>query len=796
MKGELQQFLCLVLLINTLFGIHRLKAQQAKVITGGIKGVIVDASTQSPIPYATIVVKSKQDQITLTGGISNDKGKFEIEAISSGDIVVLIQFIGYKTIRREISLKNTIEDMGILSLSEEAQALASVDIIAERSTIEQRIDRKVINVGKDLTTAGASAADIMSNIPSVDVDQDGNVSLRGNTNVQVFIDGKPTNISSDQLLQQIPSTSIKKIELITNPSAKYTPEGMSGIINVVLRKEVTTGFNGSVNTGFIVWDHIQFNGSTDLNYKTGDINIYGSYGTNLRKRRVIGNIRRPLDASNEDWYSNRDGNSQLFKIGLDYTIGKKSKLSLYTNQNIFENDILADNQVSFTGATAFINQHYTSLRENTNASYNIDFKQEFNKGQTLEFEADYNRYKGSDNADFSVGNEQGSNIYLEDVSDTRDNTVLNLDYVYPISKKTTLEIGAEARLQEIDNTFMTTNLHNEDATYSYSRDIYSLYTTFGQNLGKWSYQLGARFENYEATGDFKESNKEPQLFEDVIFSIYPSAFIKYTPNIETQNNSYQLSYSRRVDRPGLNQITPIRVWSSARVTNVGNPSLNPQFTNSIEANYTRRLPKGSITTGIFYRSISDEITRFAFQDPELPAQILFSYNNYKDNTAYGFEISGSYKPFSWWNGNVSFDVYAQTQKGVTEGEEIAVDNVLYNMRMTHSFKVNKKFSLQLFGMYRGANDNLQYETKALYFVNAGARYSFANRSGTVSLNMNDVFNTQQFSFNAYRPITQIGTFNWNSRTVYLGLSYRFGKKHTGLKRKKRDANEKKGGDFL
>ena len=798
MRGNIRNILLTTFLISGL-NMHLAFAQSSKGPdpTATIKGVVVDKAHKEPIGYAAIVIKNGAGNQTISGGISNERGKFEIKKIPYGEILMEAQFIGFKTIERELSVNSKIIDIGTIVLEEEAQVLESVEIIAERSTIEQRIDRKVINVGKDLTTAGASAADIMGNIPSVDVDQDGNLSLRGNDNVRILVDGKPTNIATGQLLQQIPSTSIKKIELITSPSAKYNPEGMSGIINIVLHKNANKGFNGSINAGVIIWDNVQFNGSTDLNYRTGKFNIYGSYGANLRKRRVLGTIFRQADDSNEQWNSASDGNSHLFKIGMDYFINDKNTLSFYTNQNIFDSDILGKNKVLFNGQSAFIDQVYDSERDNRNASYNFDFKHGFAKeGHTLELEIDHSGFKDNELSDFTIENQVNIDNYLDDITNNRDNAIVNLDYVNPLSEKTTLEIGAEARMQSIDNVFHTSNSNSNNSTYSYDRDIYSFYVTYGQNLGKWAYQIGTRMENYDVSGLFKQVDANDRSFEDEIFSIYPSAFLRYTPDMDTQKNSYRLSFSRRVDRPGLDQINPIRVWSSARVTNLGNPDLRPQFTNSVEANYTRKLNKGSITSGMFYRVISDEITRFAFQDPQLPSRILFSYNNYQDNKVYGFELSGNYRPFEWWNFNASFDIYAQTQKGVAEDEEIEVDNVLYNVRMTNNFKVNKNLTFQLFGLYRGANDNLQYETKAFYFVNGGARYSFAQGKGSLSLNMNDVLRTQRFAFRGYRPIIQIGEFNWNSRTLYFGLSYRFGGSNGSLKRKKRDSNEKKGADFL
>ena len=247
---------------------------------GSVSGTVVDAKTNEPIPYATVVVKD-MDGKTITGGITDELGVFEIKKIPEGKRIVEIQFIGYQTFKKEINLVsgNLKQNLGSIQLVEEAASLEEVTVVAETSTITQKVDRKVINVGKDLTSAGTTASELLNNVPSVSVDsQTGNVSLRGNENVRVLVDGKPTNIDAAQLLQQIPSTSIKSVELITNPSAKYNPEGMSGIINIVLHKNANQGFNGSVNSGATAGHYVRYNTSTNMNYKTGKVNFFGNYG--------------------------------------------------------------------------------------------------------------------------------------------------------------------------------------------------------------------------------------------------------------------------------------------------------------------------------------------------------------------------------------------------------------------------------------------------------------------------------------------------------------------------------------
>ncbi|KZS38286.1 TonB-dependent receptor [Aquimarina aggregata] len=770
------------------------------VILGTIKGKIVDKNLNQPIPYATVVLTDVSEKI-ISGGISTENGDFLIADIPKGSYTLKIQFMGYTSYSRTIDISKTNKDIdiGIVTLDEEAESLDDVTIVAERTTIEQKIDRKVINVGKDLTTTGGTAAEIMNNIPSVNVDQDGNIALRGNQNVRILIDGKPTNISAAQLLKQIPSTSIKKVELITNPSAKYNPEGMSGIINIVLHKNSNMGFNGNLNLGVNFDKNARFNNSIDLNYRTGKVNIYGNYGTNITKNLNGGFVFREDDNSRQNFRFLDNNKSHLIKIGIDYYINERNTFSVYTNQNLFDGVTRGFTDVLFLNNDQDdLIQNLISDSDNLGGTYNLDYKHNFIKeGHNIELEVDFNDFESDSDDDFSfTGGNGTATAYNDLIGNNRTNTTINLDYVNPLSEKAKLELGYELRLRRTDNDYASTLFPNSNFTYD--RDIHSIYATYGKNLEKWSYQIGTRVENYQVDATFieKRSSQDDIIrkFEDDIFTIYPSAYISYTPG---EKNSYQLSYSRRVDRPGLNQVNPIREWSVPRITSRGNQNLEPQFTNSIEANYTRKLQNGSITSGVFYRIINNEINQTLITDPIVPDGQILTFDNFDNNSAYGIEISGNYKATKWWSLNASFDLYGQTQKGIVNNISREVDAVIYNFRINNSLKATKNLTFQVFGFYRGPQDGVQFESKPFYFVNTGARYNFLDGKGTFSINYNDLFNTMRFRFESDVPFRQNGRFQGETQTVYLGLSYRFGSgKNKKLSRKRRDNNEKSGGGIL
>ncbi|WP_372938518.1 TonB-dependent receptor domain-containing protein [Seonamhaeicola sp.] len=795
---------------------------------GSIFGTVLDATLKQPLPYVNVIIKDNNNN-TLTGGITSDDGTFKIEKIDEGNITVNIQYIGYKTYIKNVTLKkgNYNVNLGSIYLEEEAESLDAVTVVAEVSTIEQKVDRKVITIGKDLTTAGATASDIMNNLPSVSVDQQtGNISLRGNENVRVMVDGKLSNVPIAQLLKQIPSTSIKSIELITNPSAKYNPEGMSGIINIKLHKNTQIGFNGNLNVGLTKEIFAKFNSSIDMNYRNGKFNFYGNYGNNIGKYDNFGFINRLDDNSRQDFKFGNNNQSHLYKFGVDFYLNEKNTLSFFTNQNSFNGDGFGNTVITYPSTTQW--QLFNSLSENHSGQYNFAYKHEFNnEDETLDIEIDYNDFTNDEDANFSFINFTFPTDYMDFVNTNRDQTTINVDYVKPLNEESKLELGAEVRLFGTDVDYNSTgqtyseqgNLIPTPSTdFEYKRDIYSAYATYSKSFEKWSYQIGARLESVteeaNALRTFDDGTTEITPFENNYFQVYPSIFISYNAS---DKNTYQLSASRRVDRPGLQQVNPIREWSTPRVSSFGNTELKPQFTNSVEANYTRKLNKGSITGGVFFRIIEDNINRYVRIDRTdvTSGNVILSYDNFDNTTAYGIELSSNYRPTKWWSVNGSFDLFSQEQSGITEyidnpdiqnatiadikTNETVVDNIVWNLRLFNNFRASKKLSFSLFSMYRGKQKGIQFTRKPMFMLNTGMRYSFLkDQRATFSFNYSDIFNTMNFEFDGTSPFPNQGQFNWESNTWNVALSYRFGGgKYRALKRKQRDDNTKQeSGGFL
>ena len=774
--------------------------------SGSIKGKVIDKNTNEPLPYVNIILKDN-DKI-VTGSVTTDDGNFTINKLALQKYTVEIQFIGYTTVVRNIDLTSDAnQTLGTIAILEDVAQLNDVEVVAEQSQMVQKIDRKVINVGKDLIASGTTASEIMNNIPTVSIDpQTKEISMRGNSNVRVLIDGKPSNVSVEQLLQQIPSASIKQIELITNPSAKYNPEGMSGIINIILHKNSQDGFNGSLNTGVTFGITPKTNSALNMNYRVGKVNFYTNYGFNhgINSNNGFVESERPNKENRQDFKFRNKNNSHLIKFGMDYYINDKNTISAYTNQSftsgsgtglttvVYDDPIANDNTI----------QYFDSNSDNKNQAYDLVYKHDFDKkDENLELQFNYSHTENNENTLYEETSSLDRTNY---VPGTTDYFQFNADYVNPITETTKLELGVETRIQNSGNRFYDDNPSYISAnnSFEFGRNIYSAYANIGKQIGKWSGQLGVRLEYFDLDANFNINETNPdfngtQNISDDLFTAYPSAFLTYTAN---DKNSFNFNYSRRVDRPSIGQISPIREWTTPLMESRGNPDLVPQFTNSFEVNYTRTTKIGSITSGVFYRSISDEISRVVYNDPNDTNRNILSYDNFDNNNAFGVETSGNLKFAKWWSVNASADVYFKTAKGIVQNastdefEYAEVDVTTFNARINNSFTATKNLRFQLFGMYRGRDRGLQYDRKEMYKMDIGTTYNILKGKGTITARYNDVFENMRFAFDGNIPFRQQGAFYWESQTFYVGFNYIFGGgKNRALARKQRDANETSGG---
>ena len=789
----MKRLLILILLLGTYF----CQAQNQR-----LTGTILDKKNNHPLPFVTITCKNTSNKI-LTGSISDEKGNFKIENLPKENLLLTFQFIGYKTFEKKIDLKKN-SKIGIVFLEENTTQLDEVEIQGETSTIVQKIDRKVINVGNDLTASGATSLEMLENIPSVDINQlSGTISLRGNENVRVLVNGKPSNVNTAQLLKQIPSNSVKSVEIITNPSAKHTPEGMSGIINLILKKNTKIGFNGNLVAGVKHSRNTKPDIILNTNYKTGITNFYLNYNTSWGDYETFNNLTRVDSDLSQNLYFLNNSENHNIKFGVDIDITTKSILSIYTYQNFDKNSLATNTLVHENNSLVFDNKSFSDYNQK-DETYNIDYVYNFDsKGQHLEIEFNHSITKNPEKTtnEELINPDSKEYNYTNNIKDIRKLWLLNIDYIKPI-KSGKLEFGVEFRKQDFYNLILTDREHINDSaslelvgstTLNYDKSIYSGYLNFNKEFKKISIQAGIRLEQFNLDAHFSNTEQGNTHLKNAIFSWYPSASVLYS---FTEKGKLQFAYSRRIDRPSAYQVTPIQEWFSPLTISRGNLNLQPQFTNSLELNYTRTITKGYISFGTFYRRTNDKIGRLLQKDNQNPDRTINSFTNYDFADSYGIELSASFKPIKWWTLRPAFETYIQDSQGVLNNNLETVKNTLVKGRISNSFKASKKLSFQLSGIFRGKSENIQYTVQPYTMINAGARLKVFEGKGSITLRGTDIFNNVNFDYTSNTPFIQKGKYTLEYNSIYLGFSYNFGSgKNKSKGRKYRDSNEAQGGMF-
>jgi len=764
----------------------------------------INDAKNTPLPFANVDVLVGKE--IKTSGTTDEKGKVTLSNVPLGKIKIIANSAGFIDFIQEYEITQTTQDLGKLNLKMQDQStLATVTVRAETSTYRTEIDKRVVDVGKDLVSAGANVADVLNNIPSLSVDgQSGELSLRGNENVRVFIDGKPSNIPTAQLLKQLPSNSISKIEIITQPSAKYDPDGNSGIINIVTVKNKREGYNIGMDAGYTIGRKSRYNAGINGNYNTGKFNFFGNYSGNFGKNEFLGNVTNFTNENRQNFSLLNDSNAHNFKVGFDYFINDKTALTFYTGQNYNNDSSLSDFKVSYFDTPNSIEKNITdSDGDSKNSDYSLNFKREFKDTDNyIELDALYSKFTDTD---FSNFNNQTPDInnYIQD-SDSERNTIrLNLNYGLKMDKIGKFESGLQFRQEKVESLFLTNEIQNVyddndnlietliigDRNFDWTRNIYSAYTNYNNKWNKFGLQLGLRIENVDETGIFDyfntPDNPNKSDYDNTYFQFYPSTYFTYDV---TDKTTFSLNYSRRIDRPGIGQISPIREWNAPLISSYGNPDLKPQLTNSFEFGILKKFKNGTLNFNIFYRIIEDQFYRTLTTDASDPDKVILSFANYDQSDSYGLEISSNYKFTKWFSTNASFDIFNnKIQVGNT-----AKDATPWNLRLNNNFKISKNFSIQNFVMYRGKNIFAQGEMKPMWRMDLGARYTFMDGKANLSARMSDIFKTFYAQADIDTPFISEGNFRWEAQTFFIGFSYNFGGK-VKARTDKHQNNEQQGG---
>lgn len=780
-----------------------------------VVGTVLDSETNNPLGYATVTLFSKRDSSVVSGTITDDKGKFKMET-RAGKLFAKVEFISYQNITiEEIPFERgkRLIDLGTISLAADVTTLAEVEVRAERSEMQMMLDKRVFNVGKDLANMGGSAVDILDNVPSVTVDVEGAVSLRGG-GVRILVDGKPSGLINEDNpngLRSIPANLIDRIEVITNPSARYEAEGMTGIINIVLKKDKKKGINGSfdVNVGYPE----NFGAAANLNFRRNKLNLFANYGVRYRRNPGIGlaeqeRLRRDTlfftDIARD---SERGGWSNNIRLGADYFITDNDILTtsfLYSvglENNLTELEY-SDYVFSRDNRTALTERVDDETEEESNLEYSLTYKKTFKqKGHELTADFRFQDDSEIESSDFTEVYFDGSGESLNtanllqrsnnDESSTR--ALIRVDYVYPFSENGRFEVGYQGSLRHIDNDYLVEELN--DGTwkslpglsndFSYDENIHGLYATYGNKINKFSYQLGLRAEHSDVRTELKQTN---EVNDRQYANLFPSAFFTYDL---PKGNAVQLSYSRRIRRPRFWDLNPFFTFSDARNFFSGNPNLDPEFTDSYELGHIKYWEKGTLGSSVYYRHTEDVIQRLFTADEA--GNTVRRPENIATENSYGLEFTYSYNPVKWWRINGDFNFY----RAITSGEfvnaegitrQLDADALTWFTRLTSRTTFWKNTDLQVRVNYRAPRIQPQGKTRSITSVDLGLSKDILKGNGTLTLSVRDLFNSRKYRYIIEeQDFYSENVFQRRARQATLTFNYR-------LNQKKRRGGRRGGGD--
>lgn len=735
------------LLIITLFGTQLILGQS-------ISGKVISGISQQPIPYATIILKTLENQF-LEGTTTLENGTFTL-AYEAGDYILEASFIGFKTYSSSIIIENN-EELTII-LEEEETALEEVVVTAEQTTVLQLIDKKVINVGKDLLASGGNATTILSQLSEVQTDRDGNISLRGSNNVSVLVNGKPSPLENNELLQQINADEIIKVEIITSPSAKYQADGLTGIINILTKSKIQKGVNFSTNLngntlgGYGTRINLNYGGEK-ISYKIG-----GSYTKNISKYEFTQdrNDILPFRQENDlvfngdvynfngtiDWFPN-DNNE--FSIGLDFT----------DNSHTLDNDAIIFLNGENTTQNTLGDHIHRTLKINGNYRY------KFNEEDYLELDAQISNNTNVLASDFLP------NLGVLDNSTDNDVIIYNtaIDLSTNLSESTKLETGLLWNRQNLDNSrvFIENNTPLPQENFENTQSTYAIYASLQHNLPKLNIQIGLRGEHFEREAyleaiDFSIQNNFTNLF--------PSVHLKYNWNEE---NTATFGFNRRTSRPTLIQINPITFQPNEFTLNQGNPSLNPEFSNNFDVSYRFEKKNFSFSPTLSYRLKEDAITYNYFLN-DAGVNVYDLINNGKADS-YGLELLTTFKPLVWWDGSIGFNWNYEKLRIDQLGLGINFSrstSLVFRNQLTLSKKTNAVISWR----YYGPRDYYFLAESNYSSFDLGFRHKLFDGKGNLNLRITDIFsNLGSTSSNTGIGFVQNDSYNPQSTIAYLTFTY-------------------------
>ena len=789
------------------------RGNRADMPAKSVTGKVIDAKSGTPLEYTNISFYALRDSSLVTGGVTDVEGQFAIE-IRPGRYYAIVQFISFKPIAISgLGIRPDSDglDMGVIELQADTEILDDVVIEGEKDQVELRLDKRVFNVGKDLSNTGRTAIDILNNVPSVAVDEEGNVSLRGSENVRILVDGKPSGligISSSDGLRQLQGDVIESIEVVTNPSARYDAEGDAGIINIVLKKKRKKGLNGGItlNTGYPN-DH---GASLNFNYRKNKVNFFANYGLSYRKSPGFGFSLQQYTEADTSYRTDqsldftRGGLNNNIRIGMEYSINNKNSISgsfLYrisdgTNERTtYFKDYNSDDAL-------YRNQQRIEdeNEKDENYQYDLNYRRTFKKkGQLLTADVQYR-----DNAEIEKGDIGQTTLFLLEGGsepdefqrstniESENSWLLQADYAHPVGGKGKAEVGYRGNFRALANDYLVedltgtvwsnnTNLSNN---FRYNENVNALYGIYGNELGKITYQVGLRMEATDIEIDLLQTNES---FRKNYIDLFPSAFFTYKLS---EGNAIQTSYSRRLRRPRSRNLNPFPFSiGDNRNLRTGNPDLNPTYTDSYELGYLKTWKKSNLFSSVYYRKTNGVVQRITERIDTINISLPV---NLSVQNAVGLEFNYSYDISTWWkiSGNANF--YKAIIEGVYSDQVYEQDIYAMNTRLNSRMTIKKKVNYQMNWRYRAPQETAQGSRKAYTTLDLSWSMDVMKNKGTLVANVRDVFNTGKYRYIVEDPAFVLdGEFQRRPRAYTVSFSYRFNQKKN--RRGSRDRQNQGGG---
>ncbi len=832
---------------------------------GHFYGKVVDEKTNSPVEFAAVqLFQNKMDSVTkamkpsmIGGELSKTNGDFSLEGLPvMGEYMLKISALGYKPYEQKISFNlkfgqgggmqqamNAVDkDLGNIKLSINAVSLKEVTVEETVPVYEMKIDKKVYNVEKSLTITGGTAEDVLKNVPSVNVDIDGNVTLR-NAAPQLFVDGRPSTLSIDQ----IPADAIQSVEVITNPSAKYDASGGgAGILNIVLKKNRTIGYNGGIRVG--ADSRGRLNLGADLNARQGKMNFFVSGMLNQRKSKSTNETERSYfanDFSPAINFSQQDpseskGYFGFGRAGFDYFIDNRNTFTvagIYNRGNFNSSDNLSTETDTLNSGgivRSFSTRTNNSERNFRNVGGTLSFKHIYpREGKEWSADVNYNGSKSDNTGNYTTQN-YDSNHNLSGLpikqqqlgSGTVGFTTFQTDYVDPLTDKIKIEAGARGAIRNYNSNTSNfiydytsndfTLIPSQLNDYKFSDQVYAGYFTFTKQMKKFGYQAGLRAESSFYTGELTDTQQK--FTHTYPVDLFPSGFLSYKL---TEKNDLQLNYTRRINRPNFFQLLPYIDFTDSLNLSRGNPELKPEFTNSVELAWQKTFNrKNTLITSLYYKGTSDLITRFQERDTTLAGSpIISTFENANSSYAYGAEITSQNSFTKWFDVSFNINLYNSHINGANLQSNLSNERFSWFTKLNTTFKLPKNFSVQLTGDYHsttslqvssggggggggggrgfggggmgggfggGTSSTAQGFVKPTYGVDAGVKYEFLkNRMASLTVNVSDIFNTRKTeTYSETGFFTQTTIRRRDPQIIRVNFSYRFGKFDVSLFKRK------------